>query len=464
MNSKNRKSSASASGHSTQSTASAPPAARIAPLARPDGERNEAEHGRKDAPPTNRASDNCNEPQQPVTDEQPVPYFQALRWGVDSLYLSYPGEIHGAVLDRLKSLKALAQSSQPGEIAQAQFPVGAHIFEVKDKGARLFPYILEDGAFRIQLANPSKSVPMAYVKVSSGFLAHVGPVEAERALYRVLSELGELRDAANVSRIDCFVDFASSENMEWDRQAWVTRAAGVSAYAVNGTFSGWAIGQGGDMSARLYNKILEIQTSGKEYLFGLWRSAGWNPGSPVWRLEFQMKRETLTQKGLAKLDGVLAHLNGLWSYATTEWLRLTLPNADDQTRSRWPIHPLWGYLSSVDWESDGGPLLKRYTPQRTPKNDKLFNLAFSNLVAFMAREGISDLYEGQEAFITALYAFHADKAAYLGLPFDDYVAEKVALKSREFNSRVNNSDQEAQRLAREKAIAARAYRKASDGD
>ncbi len=69
-----------------------------------------------------------------------------------------------------------------------------------------------------------------------------------------------------------------------------------------------------------------------------------------------------------------------------------------------------------------------------------------------------------EAFITALYAFHADKAAYLGLPFDNYVAEKVALKAREFNSRVNNPDQEAQRLAREKAKAVRAYRKASDGD
>ncbi len=60
-----------------------------------------------------------------------------------------------------------------------------------------------------------------------------------------------------------------------------------------------------------------------------------------WRLEFEIKREVLTQKGLAKLSEVMYHLNGLWDYATTEWLRLTLPNADDKTRSRWPIHPLW---------------------------------------------------------------------------------------------------------------------------
>ena len=61
----------------------------------------------------------------------------------------------------------------------------------------------------------------------------------------------------------------------------------------------------------------------------------------VWRLEFELKREVLTQKGLSKLYQVLNHLNGLWSYATTEWLRLTLPSDDDKTRSRWPIHPLW---------------------------------------------------------------------------------------------------------------------------
>ena len=132
------------------STASAPPPARTAPLARADGGRNEAEPGRKDAKPSNTASDNCN-----------IPYFKALRWGVDSLYLSYPGELFPEVLDRLKVLKTLAQSQEPGLPAQAQYLVGAHIFEVKDKGAQIFPYVLEDGAFRIQLAKPSKTVPMA---------------------------------------------------------------------------------------------------------------------------------------------------------------------------------------------------------------------------------------------------------------------------------------------------------------
>ncbi len=452
-NPKNRQLSGSASQPEPQSTASAPLSARTARDARADGERNEAEPGRQDAPPSNTASDNSN-----------IPYFKPLRWGVDSLYLSYPGELLPGVLDRLKALKALAQSQEPGLPSQAQYLVAGHIFEVKDKGAPLFPYVLEDGSFRIQLAKPSKTVPMAYVKVSSDYLAHVGPVDAEKVLYALLSELGTTTESANVSRIDLFVDFATSENVEWNRRAWVTRAASVNAYAVNGKFSGWTVGQGGDMSARLYNKLLEIQKSGKDYLLDLWSAVGWHPGDPVWRLEFQIKREVLTQKGLPKLAQVMANLNGLWSYATTEWLRLTLPSDDDQTRSRWPVHPLWGCLSSVDWETNGGPLSRRFSPERTPSNAKLFNLAFSNLTAFMAREGITDLYEGHEAFMTALYAFHADKAAFLGLPFDDYVAEKVAIKARQFNTILNNPDLEAERLADEQAKAARAYRKAADGE
>jgi len=437
----------------TQSTASAPVPARTARHARADGQRNEAEPWRKDATPSNTASYNCN-----------PPYFKALRWGVDSLYLSYPGELFPEVLDRLKALKALAQSQEPCLPSQAQYLISSHIFEVKDKGAPLFPYVLEDGSFRIQLARPSKTVPMAYVKVSSGYLAYVGPAEAEKALYALLSELGTLNDSANVSRIDLFVDFVTSENIEWERQAWVTRAASVNAYAVNEKFSGWTVGQGGDMSARLYNKILEIQKSGKEYLFELWRAVGWNPGEPVWRLEFQIKREILTQKGLPKLAQVLSSLNGLWSYATTEWLRLTLPSEDDQTRSRWPVHPLWGFLSSVDWDTNGGPLSRRFSPERSPSNAKLFNLAFSHITAFMARERITDLYEGQDAFITALYTYHADKANFLGVPFDDYVAEKVAIKARQFNTILNNPELEAERQADELAKATKAYSKAADGE
>ncbi len=426
--------------------------ARTARDARADGDREVAEPGDAGAPPTNRAPDNCNDG-----------YFKALRWGVDSLYLSYPGELSKEADERLKALKQLAQSNDPAELAKAQLPLGKHVFEVKEKGASLFPYLIEDGAFRIQLSRPGHKAPMAYVKVSAAYLAHVGPVEAEKHLYELLSQLGELKESANVSRIDLFVDFQSSVDMEsWGRHAWVTRASAINAYAVSGQFSGWSVGLGGIISARLYNKLLEIVVSGKDWILPLWQKAGWE-GGVVWRLEFELKREVLTQKGLSKLHQVLNHLNALWSYATTEWLRLTLPNDDDKTRSRWPSHPLWELLASVDWEGKGGALAKRFSPNRSPKDDKLFQIAYSAILSYMAKHGFDakELYEGTEDFLANAYAYHEAKAHDLGQPFDRFIAERLALKHRQYNTAINDPEQEAKRKAKELAEQAREYRKAS---
>lgn len=406
----------------------------------------------KGTPPSNTVPNNCNSN-----------YFKLLRFGVDSLYLSYPGELLPDVDDELKELKKIAQLPQSFEQIKAQYPINGHIFEVKDKGAKLFPYILEDNAFRIQLAR-SKSVPLAYVKISSEYLTHISPLVAEKALRAILDQFGTIHESANVSRIDLFVDFVSSENMEsWDRHAWVTRASAINQYSVEREFSGWTIGAGGVISCRLYNKTLEIlKQSKKTYLYELWYRAGWNGLDPVWRLEFQLNRKVITQKGLQKLSDVLNHLNGLWSYATTEWLRLTLPNPEDQTRSRWPIHLLWGYLSSVDWQTNDSPLLPRFNSARVPGVDRLCSSLLSCLTSYMARERIWNLDRGFAAFKLAFCQHFDDISAHLGLTFDDFMEEKVAIKARKFNTILNRDIEAEQKDMLNKSAAQ--YRKQSDGE
>lgn len=185
----------------------------------------------------------------------------------------------------------------------------------------------------------------------------------------------------------------------------------------------------------------------------------------IWRLEFELKREVLTQKGLSKLYEVMNHLNGLWSYATTEWLRLTIPSDDDKTRSRWVTHPLWEWLASVDWEGDGGPLSKRFTASRSPSNLRLYQTACSTILSFMAKQGFSakQFYEAYEDLAAKLHD-HMDQEAYrLGLSFDQYVGERLALKSRQYNTAINDPEQEEKRKAKELDEAARAYRKEADG-
>jgi hypothetical protein len=388
--------------------------------------------------------------------------FRPLRWGVDSLYLSFPGEIYPEYEHKLGELKRLAQSRLVKEEALAQIELHGHIFEVKDKGSGLFPFTLEDNAYRIQLSrSTAEAMPMAYVKVSSEYLTHKTPEAVADDLRAVLDLLGNVDYMPNVSRIDLFVDFVSGFDMEsWDRHAWITRASSINQYSVGGEFSGWTVGLGGDMAARLYNKQLELISSGKYYLSELWQQAGWQPDSDgnVWRMEFQFKREILSQFEVRSLGAVLNHLNGLWSYAATEWLKLSLPNPDDKNRSRWPLHPLWACIASVDFDTDGGPLSRQFSPQRVPSDRRLFDHGFSVLSSYMAREGISDFYQGMKAFQTALSNYLNNRAIYDGAYFDDYIAERIAQKARRFNSILNKLKED------DYDDAAEQYRKQSDGE
>jgi hypothetical protein len=57
-----------------------------------------------------------------------------------SVYLSYPGELSTEMDKELKKLKEIAQAPEPYQRINAQLSLDGHIFEVKDKGAPLFPY------------------------------------------------------------------------------------------------------------------------------------------------------------------------------------------------------------------------------------------------------------------------------------------------------------------------------------
>jgi hypothetical protein len=251
--------------------------------------------------------------------------------------------------------------------------------------------------------------------------------------------------------------------MEWDRTAWVTRASGIDTYSENGIFTGWVVGRAGVMLGRLYNKLLQAKKIGSDYLLGLWREAGRNDDEPVWRMEFQIKRDVLAQMQIAPLSSVLTNLDGLWSYATTDWLRLAIPQESDQTRSRWPINPLWGYLSAIDWNSDGGPLLRSYDPARTPSDPKLYSMYLGTLVSYMAKRGLSDPYAAQEALIAEVVGYYMGKAEWDGLSFDDYLAERIALKVRAFGVGLNDPDGLGKLDQKQIDAAAKSYRKASRG-
>ncbi len=99
----------SGSQPSRQSTATSLAADRCG-VSRAGGGQEVAAPAFEGAPPSNTAPYNCND------------YFKALRWGVDSLYLSYPGELSKEVDAQLQALKELAKSNDPAEVAKIVSP------------------------------------------------------------------------------------------------------------------------------------------------------------------------------------------------------------------------------------------------------------------------------------------------------------------------------------------------------
>ena len=80
----------------------------------------------------------------------------------------------------------------------------------------------------------------------------------------------------------------------------------------------------------------------------------------------------------------------------------------------------------------------------------------------MAREGYTDAYEAAPVFFRAAKAYHEANAHKTNLSFDDYIAQKVALKARRFNS-IQNEPPLGETHPADRAVAAE-YRRRSDGE
>ena len=89
-------------------------------------------------------------------------------------------------------------------------------------------------------------------------------------------------------------------------------------------------------------------------------------------------------------------------------------------------------------------------------------MGLSTLISFMACKGIKDFDSGIQAFKDALYVYHERKSFYLGLTFDDYIQEKLAIKTRQFNTFLNRSIEAEEQASINKDAAE--YRKQSDGE
>ncbi|MGV3590886.1 MAG: replication initiation factor [Gammaproteobacteria bacterium] len=386
-----------------------------------------------------------------------------LRTGIDTLYLSYQGDLFSEQAIRLSRCKELAQSSDPQTAALAQMELGSHLFEVADKGRGIYPYVLRDAWYQLQVSKQfAQHKPLVFALISSGLLTTKSLPFILDDLSECVGSLGQVHDEPNLGRLDLCCDFVTGFPMSEIRESqWLTRARHIDRHEESKQFTGFSIGRGGEISARLYNKTIEMRKNPRPYLEALWREAGWNEWDEVWRLEFQFRREALKEFGALNVSHLDDALAGLWRYASTEWLRLVIPNDSDSTSSRWPTASVWEALQAASWNGNPAYSRKSVEAQRLPPQRLMFVNGLGGLTSFMAINGYARIQDGLPAFVAAAREYHDSRKQYTGVDFESYLLDKIRVKQRQFNVAVN-VPAEGPHPA-DKAVAD-SYRRAKDGE
>jgi hypothetical protein len=387
-----------------------------------------------------------------------------LRASIDSLYVTYKGELSNMMQARLTNLKTVAQSRLEPIAALSQIMLGGVLFEVAGNGRHPFAFILTNPLYRLEIAKQgSKFTPMVYCKIASSVLSSVPTDRIIADLHKIVGELGSVQGATNISRVDLCVDFVTGYPLpSITNDEWVTKARTFATHVADRQFSGFSIAAGAALSARLYNKTLEMKKNPRPYLEALWRDLGWDGTSEVWRLEFQFRKEALRDLSVATYTDLMTSLRGLWQYSTEKWLRHTCPSTSDKTQSRWPLSPLWVALQKAEWEGEKHLERVNLSPARAPRDKALFVNGLSPLTSFAAREGYVDAGEAVLAYFQAAQDFHNQEAFQKGVDFENYFATKVAQKRKAYG--IERNMPQGGGLHPDDRLVADQYRKQSNGD
>jgi hypothetical protein len=274
--------------------------------------------------------------------------------GIDSLYVSFKGEVDAARLDDMEFLKIKAQDA-----GQAQsFATDERKALIQPSGWGSYRYWLRCGDFDVFVGR-GRSMPAVYARIASEFIHEVGPLKALAGLTSFVGALLDQVDETICSRADIYADFQGWVPVSEDYHRFVTRSrrntSHIAVHHDGRRFTGFTFGRDA-LVARLYDKTLEIAHSGKRWMHEVW-GAELDVSAPVWRLEFQLRREILAECSLSSPEDVLALRPNLWAYAM-QWLSLREPTPG-ASRARWSVANVWSDLKRSQAGFGYSPLVRK---------------------------------------------------------------------------------------------------------
>jgi hypothetical protein len=346
--------------------------------------------------------------------------MRLLASGIDTLNLSVKGTIREPVWELLAEVQRRARANE--DVAPVSFPVTEEAFECRPYGWRGYTYWLSSPDYEV-MAGRSAKFPAVLVQTHSAFLHSVGIDPALDQVERLLRL--DLIDGAfkqGVSRIDVHADLQGWDLCTADLDRFVGygrhRAAFDRQLFQSGSrLDGFQFGKDA-LLARLYDKTAEIRKHGVSWLPDLWGD-DYVPGSTVWRLEFQFRREALTEFHFKTADEVIASVQDLWHYGTVKWLSLHVPTKD-RRRRRWPIDPAWKEIQAVRIAPTMTGVVRRRIEQASEL--RLVQGIQGYATSLAAARG----HEGRDEAMKDIGSLIPHYLAERGLVFEDEVSRKRA--------------------------------------
>jgi len=266
-----------------------------------------------------------------------------------------------SLLDILSHLKFKAQ--EDGK--EYEIELNGINVKVHRNGIPFYSYKLSCNDFLVYFMDKEvKNTSPIKVRFLSSYLWSIGFEKAVKEFLNWLNGLELSITTTKLSRIDICVDSDETPFTKEDVEKVVTRARGKANHFVNdeyyngSQFSGFTIGRGDPLLARVYNKTLEVKKSQKVWFFDLWKEHLWDGSQPVWRVEFQIRRKCLKEFGVNSIDDFFLKENNIWSYLTYEWLTLRIPSSD-KNKARWLLDSRWTIVQNADLKQLFSPAIRQ---------------------------------------------------------------------------------------------------------
>lgn len=300
--------------------------------------------------------------------------------GVDTLDLTCKAPAPRALLDDLSILKDEAGGD----------PRRAVLFEVGDTHLRVmpsglgawWPFRLEHGFGRLAVGDAANR-PAWRVSLASEALHVEGPARVVEFWRLVIEALTGAPVVLMVSRLDVHADFAGLGIGDADRDSFVCRSGRQSVEFADGAMETLYFGKGGEVMVRIYDKLAEIQASGKGgHLLTAYGDAGLRAGDQVQRVEAQVRSKALRSMHVMTTDDALARCGEVYVYAVGKWLRLTVPGIKSR-RERADLDARWQAVQAARIGA-GLDAVQRVRPDRqSPALDTII----SNVAGWALRAG-----------------------------------------------------------------------------